>query len=94
MLADLEAEMIPYRPEELIKIGEEEYVRCEAEMKKASQDLGYGDKWRDALEHVKTLYVGPGKQPQLIHFLATEAIDYIKKHDLVTVPKIAHGECS
>jgi uncharacterized protein (DUF885 family) len=89
LLADLEAEMIPYSPEELIQIGEEEYVWCEAEMKKASRDLGYGDKWRDALEHVKTLYVGPGKQPQLIHFLAMEAIDYVKKHDLVTVPKIA-----
>ncbi len=36
LLADLEAEMIPYSPEELIQIGEEEYVWCEAEMKKAS----------------------------------------------------------
>jgi hypothetical protein len=89
LLADLEAEMIPYSPEELIQIGEKEYVWCEAEMKKASRTLGYGDEWREALEHVKNLYVGPGKQPQLIHFLATEAIDYVKEHDLVTVPKIA-----
>jgi len=89
LLADLESEMIPYSPEELIEIGKKEYIWCEAEMKKTSRDLGYGDKWRDALEHVKNLYVGPGKQPQLIHFLTTEAIDYVKKHDLVTVPKIA-----
>jgi uncharacterized protein (DUF885 family) len=89
LLADLEAEMIPYSPEELTQIGEKEYVWCEAEMKKASRDLGYGDEWRKALEHVKNLYVGPGKQPQLIHFLVTEAIDYVKEHDLVTVPKIA-----
>ena len=89
LLADLESEMIPYSPEELIEIGEEEYIWCEAEMKKASRDLGYGDKWRDALEHVKTLYVEPGKQPQLVNFLAAEAIDYVKKHDLVTVPRIA-----
>ncbi|KAE9369739.1 hypothetical protein N431DRAFT_427892 [Stipitochalara longipes BDJ] len=89
LLADLESEMIPYSPEELIEIGQKEYIWCEAEMKKAARDLGYGEQWREALEHVKTLYVGPGKQPQLIHFLATEAIDYVKKHDLVTVPKIA-----
>ncbi|PMD42243.1 hypothetical protein L207DRAFT_510479 [Hyaloscypha variabilis F] len=89
LLADLESEMIPYSPEELIEIGKKEYIWCEAEMKKASQDLGYGDEWRDALEHVKNLYVGPGKQPVLIHFLTTEAIDYVKKNDLLTVPKIA-----
>jgi uncharacterized protein (DUF885 family) len=89
LLADLESEMIPYSPEELIEIGEKEYVWCEAEMKEASRELGYGDEWREALEHVKNLYVGPGKQPQLIHFLATEAINYVKKHDLVTVPRIA-----
>lgn len=33
LLADLEAEMIPYSPEELIDIGEKEYVWCENEMK-------------------------------------------------------------
>jgi uncharacterized protein (DUF885 family) len=87
--ADLESEMIPYSPEELIEIGEKEYTWCEAEMKKASRELGYGDEWRDALEHVKNLYVGPGQQPQLIYFLAREAIDYVKKHNLVTVPRIA-----
>jgi Bacterial protein of unknown function (DUF885) len=89
LLADLEAEMIPYTPEELIEIGEEEYVWCEAEMKKASRELGYGDEWRDALEYIKNLYVEQGKQPELIQFLAQEATDYVEKHDLVTVPRIA-----
>ncbi|KAE8440732.1 hypothetical protein EG329_006627 [Mollisiaceae sp. DMI_Dod_QoI] len=88
LLADLEAEMIPYSPEELIKIGENEYQWCEAEMKKASHDLGYDD-WREALEYVKNLYVAPGKQTQLVRHLANEAIDYVKKHDLITVPQVA-----
>jgi hypothetical protein len=35
LLADLEAEMIPYCPEELVEIGESEYVWCEKEIKKA-----------------------------------------------------------
>ncbi|TVY81116.1 hypothetical protein LSUE1_G003935 [Lachnellula suecica] len=89
LLAELEAEMIPYTPEELLEIGESEYVWCEAEMKKASRELGYGDEWRDALEYVKNLYVEPGSQPDLIRFLAHEATEYVEKHDLVTVPRIA-----
>ena len=86
--ADLKAEMIPYTPEELIRIGETEYEWCEKEMKKASQELGYAGDWRAALEYVKHLYVDPGRQPQLIHDLAVEAIDYIKQKDLVTVPEL------
>ena len=89
LLADLESEIIPYTPEELLEIAEEEYVWCELEMKKASHELGYGDEWRNALEYVKNLYVEPGNQPELIHFLAQEATDYVEKHDLVTVPRIA-----
>ncbi|EPE26474.1 hypothetical protein GLAREA_02387 [Glarea lozoyensis ATCC 20868] len=88
LLADLEAEMVPYTPEELIEIGESEYIWCEAEMKKASNELGYGDDWRAALEHVKNLYVEPGQQVQLVHQLAQEATTYVQKHDLVTVPPI------
>jgi uncharacterized protein (DUF885 family) len=88
LIADLEAEMIPYTPEELIDIGEQEYVWCEAEMKKASRELGYGDDWKAALEYVKELYVEPGQQVQLVHELAKEATDYVRDHDLVTVPPI------
>ena len=57
-------------------------------MKKASRDLGCGDEWRDALEYVKTLYVEPAQQTELIRKLAVEATDYVKEHDLVTVPLI------
>ncbi|KAF8860685.1 putative X-Pro dipeptidyl-peptidase [Acephala macrosclerotiorum] len=88
LLADLEAEMIPYTPEDLVKIGEKEYEWCLKEMKTASHDLGYSN-WRDALEHVKNLYVPPGQQTQLVRHLADEAVTYMKKHDLVTVPQIA-----
>jgi hypothetical protein len=88
LIADIEAEMIPYSPEELIQIGEREYNWCENEMKAAAQDLGYAN-WRDALEYVKDLYVAPGKFPNLVVQLANEATEYVKKHDLVTVPKIA-----
>jgi len=90
ILADLQAEIIPYSPEELIKIGETEYDWCEKEMIKASQDLGYGKDWLKALEYVKTLHVEPGEQIYLVHELANEAVEYVTKHDMVTIPRIAN----
>lgn len=89
LVADLQYEMIPYTPEELIALGDREYAWCEAEMKKASGELGYGDDWKKALEHVKNLHVKPGGQPELIRELAVEAIAFLKKHDLVTIPALA-----
>ena len=89
LLRELSYEMIPYTPEELIAIATKEMEWCEAEMLKASRELGYGDDWRKALEYVKTLHVDPGKQPELIRQLALEAIDFVDQHDLVTVPQLA-----
>lgn len=89
LMSELAYEMIPYTPEELIAIANKEYDWCEAEMKKASRALGYGDDWLKAVEHVKTLYVEPGKQPELIKELALEAINFVDQHDLVTVPQLA-----
>jgi uncharacterized protein (DUF885 family) len=89
LMVELASEMIPYTPEELIAIGQKELEWCEAEMKKAARELGYGDDWHKALEHVKNRYVEPGKQPDLIKALALEAIEYVEKNDLVTVPPLA-----
>ena len=89
LLRELEFEMIPYTPEELVEIANKEFAWCEAEMKKASREMGYGDDWKKALEAVKGKYVEPGKQPELIRKLAFEAIEFVEKNELVTVPKIA-----
>ncbi len=89
LLEELEAEMIPYSPEELIEIANKEFAWSEAQMKKASLDMGFGDDWKKALEAVKQKYVEPGKQPDLIRAQAIEAIEYVEKNDLVTVPKLA-----
>ncbi len=89
LMDELAYEMIPYTPEELIAIANKEFAWCEKEMKRASNDLGYGDDWHKALEYVKTLYVEPGKQPELIRDLAREAIKFVDDHDLVTVPQLA-----
>jgi len=89
LISELRSEMIPYTPEEIIAIGEKEMAWCENEMKKASRDLGYGDDWHKALEHVKNLYVEPGKQPEMIRDLALEAIKFVEDNNLVTVPELA-----
>lgn len=87
LLDALESEMIPYSPEELIEIGKKEYAWCEKEMLKAAADMGFNT-WKPALEKVKNDYVDPGQQTILVRDLTREATEYVRKHDLVTVPKI------
>jgi uncharacterized protein (DUF885 family) len=89
LIRELQYEMIPYTPEELVAIANKEFAWCEGEMKKASREMGYGDDWKKALEAVKQKYVGPGKQPELIKNLASQAIDFVEKNELVTIPKLA-----
>src|SRR5690606_4974367 len=89
MRADLEMEMIAYSPAELVAIAESEFAALEAEMKKASREMGYGDDWKAALEKVKTLHVEPGRRPELTLELAREAVAFIEKGGYVTLPPLA-----
>jgi uncharacterized protein (DUF885 family) len=89
LMDELRFEMIPYAPEELVEIANKEFAWCESEIKKASREMGYGDDWKKALEAVKQKYVEPGKQPELIKRLAFEAIEFVEKNDLVTIPQLA-----
>ncbi len=89
LLQELEYEMIPYTPEELVEIANKEFAWCENEMKKASREMGFGDDWKKALEAVKNKYVEPGKQAELIRNQAFEAIEFLEKNDLVTIPPVA-----
>jgi len=89
LLDQLAFEMIPYTPEELVAIAREQFEWCDREMLRASRDLGFGDDWRAALEKVKTLHVAPGEQPDLVHQLADEAVDFLEARDLLTIPQLA-----
>ncbi len=86
----LEFEMIGYSPQELIDIAEHQFAKAEEEMLKASGELGYGDDWHAALEHVKEAYVEPGKKPELIMRLHNESVDFIEERDLITIPDLAN----
>jgi hypothetical protein len=88
LLAELAFEMIPYTPEELVAIAEREFAWCEAEMLRAAQQMGLDDRMK-AIERVKEAYVAPGEQPALIRALADDAIAFLKKNDLITVPPLA-----
>ncbi len=86
---DLALEMIAYTPEQLIAVADREFAWCEAEMLKASRQLGHGDDWKAALEHVKDLHMAPGKQPELVRDLAREAVDFLEERQLLTIPPLA-----
>ena len=88
LLRELGAEFISYTPEELVAIAEREFAWCEAEMLKASREMGFGEDWRAAMGKVKDDFVAPGEQPYLIKELALEAIGFLKERDLVTIPAL------
>ena len=85
----LQYEMIPYTPEELVAIANKEFAWCDKEMLKASREMGFGDNWKAALEKVKTEYVSPREQPTAMLKLYDESVNFIKQHDLITIPPLA-----
>lgn len=82
-------EMIPYSPAELLKLADKEFAWCEAELLKASHEMGFGDDWKSAQEKVKNSYVPVGRQPEMVVKLYDEANAFIKEHDLVTLPPLS-----
>lgn len=89
LLRMLEHEMIAYSPEELIAIAEREYAWCLEQMLEASRELGFGEDWKAALEHVRDQHVAPGEQPAMIAEMAHEAVAFLEDRDLITVPDLA-----
>jgi hypothetical protein len=89
IVRQLQLEFIPYTPEELIDIANKEFAWCDAEMLKATQEMGFGKDWKAALEKVKNTYVPPGKQPEAIMKLYNESVDFLKKNNLLTIPPVA-----
>ncbi len=89
LISNLKDEMIAYTPEQIEAIAMREFAWCDAEMLKASQQMGFGNDWKKALEKVKTDYPELGKQPELVYELANEAIDFVEKNKLIAIPAMA-----
>ena len=81
-------EFLPYDARDLLAIGQREMIWCERELKAAARDMGCGDDWHAALAKVKADYVAPGNQDSLISAHAREAIAFVKKHRLATIPPL------
>lgn len=82
-------EMIAYTPEQLIAEAEKQFAWCEKEMLKASNELGFGNDWKAALEMVKDTYFPAGAWPEEVVRLGNEAIDLMEKNDWITIPSLA-----
>ena len=89
IIRQLQVEMIPYTPEELMELANKEFAWCDREMLKASREMGFGDNWKAALEKVKNTYVPPAHQPEAMVKLYNESVDFLKKNDLITIPPLA-----
>lgn len=89
LLRLLKYEMISYSPEELVEIANKEFAWCDAELLKASREMGFGDNWKQAQEKVKQTFVPEGYQPEAMLKLYNESVDFLKKNDLITIPPIA-----
>lgn len=89
LLIELAHAMIPYTPEELLTIANDQFAWCDREKLKAAREMGCGDDWKAAAEKVKNDYVPPGQQPALGLKLFKEAVAFVEQHDLVTVPPLA-----
>ena len=89
---DLDYEMIPYTPDELIAIAQREYAFSLSEMRRAARAMGFGDDWKAALEKVKNTFVEPGRQPDLVRDLARQAEAFLDQHDWVTIPPLARED--
>lgn len=85
----LKAEMINYTASDLLKLAEQEFSWCEAELLKASKEMGFGEDWRAAQEKVKNSYVPIGQQPELIMKLYHDAQQFIEKNKLMNIPELA-----
>ncbi len=89
LIRQLRDELIPYTPDELVEIAQKEFAWCDAELLKASREMGFGEDWKAALEKVKQSYVPVGEQPEAMYQLYKESIAFLKEHDLITIPPIA-----
>ncbi|MDP2959339.1 MAG: DUF885 family protein [Longimicrobiales bacterium] len=87
--AHLAREMIPYTADELIRIAEAEFAWMEEARLAASREMGFGDDWRAALEHVKNLAVEPGGKPAVVRELERQSVDFIGARDWISIPPLA-----
>ncbi|HYD00728.1 MAG TPA: DUF885 family protein, partial [Phycisphaerales bacterium] len=94
LLAELRNECVAATPEELIEIGEREMAWCIEQARAAARAMGFyegGGDWKAALAKVKEDTAPAGEQGAYVIGVAREAIDFVKRRDLVTVPPMCES---
>ena len=86
--AALRAAKVAYTPDELVTIANRDFAWCDKEMLRASGEMSFGSDWKKALEAVKNKYVEPGRMIYLVRDLSPKAIEFVEKHELVTLPPL------
>ncbi|MEM6776872.1 MAG: DUF885 family protein [Planctomycetota bacterium] len=89
LMLELRREQIHHTPEQLIELAEQEYEVCREDMIATANEMGFGDDWQAAVEHIKTLHVPAGKQPELIHSTAADSVAWLRQRDLLTIDRLA-----
>jgi len=84
----LKLELIAYSPDEVIAIGERELEWCHDELRKAAAEMGFTNDWKAAMAKVKSDFVPPGEQDELVGQVARDAIAFVKEKKFVTVPPL------
>lgn len=84
---ELNAEMIPYTPRELLAIAEKEMAWCDAHFKEEAKAMGEPN-WKAALAKVKADHAPPGTQDEMVNQAAREAIQFVKDKHLIAVPPL------
>jgi uncharacterized protein (DUF885 family) len=87
--ADLDVEMIPYTAKELISIGEEELEWIEAQMVSVSDEMGFGEDWKAALEHTKNLAPAPGEIPWVLYEIAEYSENFVEDLKIIDLPPLS-----
>ncbi|HZW08138.1 MAG TPA: DUF885 family protein, partial [Phycisphaerales bacterium] len=94
LLEELRNECVAATPEELIQIGEREMAWCLDQARAAARAMGFeqnGGDWKAALAKVKEDTAPAGEQGAYVVGVAREAIDFVKRRDLVTVPPMCEA---
>jgi hypothetical protein len=87
--ADLDVEMIPYTAKDLISIGEQEFKWIEDQLVSVSNEMGFGDDWKAALEHTKNLAPPPGEIPWVLYDIAEYSENFIEDLDIIDLPPLS-----
>ena len=90
LVEELDHAMIADSPERLIELAEAGYAECRRDMVETAAKMGFDD-WRNAVEHVKTLYVPPGEQPVFVRGLADESVRWVTDRNLMNIEPLARS---